>query len=269
MPEGDTVRKLAAVLAPALQGRALHGVRVWGRDYPELRGSPVQGVLSKGKHLYFELGEGLCLRSHLGLYGSWHRYRQGQPWLKPERQAALVLEADGWVYVCFNAREVELLSVSGFELRDQRGRLGPDLTREIPGAEALRARALALLPPEAPLVDLLLDQRVACGIGNVYKSELLFLRRYPPLRPLRELSPGELGDLYGTAARLLRRNLGGGPRVTREVPDGRGSLWVYGRAGRPCLICGTPLRQERLGRIPRSTYWCPVCQGPSPHPEPG
>ena len=165
-----------------------------------------------------------------------------------------------WVYVCFNAREVALTRSLGFESADQRRRLGPDLTRGMPEAGVLRARAMALSPPDTPLVDLLLDQRVACGIGNVYKSEVLFIHRRPPLQPLGEQSLRDFADLYGTATRLLGRNLGGGPRITREIPDGRGPLWVYGRAGLPCLVCGTPVRRERLGRNPRSTYWCLTCQ---------
>jgi endonuclease VIII len=171
---------------------------------------------------------------------------------------------EDWVYVCFNAKDVELMRSAGFESRDQRRRLGPDLTREAPEAERIRGRALALNPPDLPLVDLLLDQRIACGIGNVYKSEVLFLTRRPPLLHLEALSPQDFADLYGTAARLLRRNLAGGPRITREIPDGRGPLWVYGRAGLRCLVCETPVRRERLGRNPRSTYWCPGCQRSKP-----
>jgi endonuclease-8 len=263
MPEGDTVHILAEYLGSALGGGLLTRAHVRGQVWRGLCGRRIQGVCSKGKHLYLELDGGLCLRSHLGLYGSWHRYRLGEPWRKPERQAALVLELEDWVYVCFNAREVELVRSTGFESQDQRRRLGPDLTRENPEAELIRGRALSLNAPDTPVVDLLLDQRVACGIGNVYKSEVLFLTRRPPLLTLETLSLGDFADLYGTAARLLRRNLAGGPRITREIPDGRGPLWVYGRAGLPCLVCATPLRRERLGRNPRSTYWCPVCQGPA------
>lgn len=263
MPEGDTVHCLADLLGSALVGAVLTRGQIRGRVSPSLVGRRIQGVRSKGKHLYLDLEGGLCLRSHLGLYGSWHRYRPLEPWQRPERQAALVLEVEGWVYVCFNAKEVELTRSLGFESQDQRRRLGPDLTREPLDAHEIWQRALAFNPPDSPLVDLLLDQRVACGIGNVYKSEVLFLTRRSPLLALKDLSPQDVADLYETAAGLLRRNLGGGPRVTRDTPDGRGPLWVYGRAGLPCLSCGTPLRRDRLGRHSRSTYWCPACQGPS------
>jgi endonuclease-8 len=202
----------------------------------------------------------MCLRSHLGLYGSWHRYRPDEPWLKPARQASLVLRTAERVFVCFNAREVELLRADGFRARDRHSRLGPDLIREDPDPDALRRRALELLSGETPLVDLLLDQRVASGIGNVYKSEVLFLSRRSPLLRIADLANGDWSDLYGTAARLLRANLSGGPRVTRDIQDGRGRLWVYGRAGLGCFACGRAIVRERIGRNPRSTYWCPSCQ---------
>jgi endonuclease VIII len=266
MPEGDTVHTLARALAPDLCGRILDGVAVRGRDLAGLAGRAVLAVESQGKHLFVALDHGMCLRSHLGLYGTWHRYRPGEPWLKPARQASLVLRTPERVFVCFNAREVELLRTDGFLARDRHNRLGPDLTREDTDPERLRRRASELLSSETPVVDLLLDQRVASGIGNVYKSEVLFLTRRSPLLRMVDLATGDWSDLYGTAARLLRANLGGGPRITRDIQGGRGRLWVYGRAGLGCFKCGGAILRERIGRNPRSTYWCPVCQAGRPAP---
>ena len=115
------------------------------------------------------------------------------------------------------------------------------------------------MPPEAPLVDVLLDQRIASGIGNVYKSELLFLAGWSPQRRLGETSDEELAGLYAEAARLLAINARGGSRATREG----GGLWVYKRAGRPCRRCSSSIRYERAGRDRRGTYSCPVCQPPA------
>jgi endonuclease VIII len=263
MPGGDTVHRLATLLAPELCGRALESVAVRGRALAGLAGLSVLSIRSEGKHLFVDLDDGSSLRSHLGLYGAWHRYRPDEPWLKPERQASLVLRTEGRVHVCFNAREVELLRTQGFRNLDLQRRLGPDLTRESPAPELLCLRAQGLLPPETLVVDLLLDQRVACGIGNVCKSEVLFLTCRSPRLQLADLGHDDWSDLYGTAARLLQSNLAGGPRATREVPDRQGPLWVYRRAGLPCLRCGAMVRRERLGRDPRSTYWCEVCQAVS------
>jgi len=221
----------------------------------------VETVQAHGKHLYLHLTDGRVLRSHLGLYGSWHRYKCGERWRKPRRQATIRLETDDWDYVCFNAKHVEWLQADGFRLADQRARLGADLISEPQApAEALK-RARRLLAPSAPLVDLLLDQRIAAGIGNVYKSEVLFLESCWPLLPVEALSDDGLTRLFQRAADLLAANLGGGPRTTRMARDRRGQLWVYGRREQSCLRCGKgSIRRALLGKAPRSTYWCPCCQ---------
>ncbi|WP_373509451.1 DNA-formamidopyrimidine glycosylase family protein [Thiocapsa sp.] len=260
MPEGDTIHKLATFLSEALVGRRLDGARLRGRAIATLAQDSVLRLTSKGKHLFIDFEGGASLRVHLGMYGSWHRYPVGQTWLKPARRATLVLSVAGQEYVCFNAKEIELLDTCGLRRRDQADRLGPDLSRDAPAIESLLQRARDLLSPATELVDLLLDQRVASGIGNVYKSEILFLERCEPRARFGDISEETFAALYRTAARLLLSNLGGGPRITRTADDGRGILWVYGRAGQPCFRCGTSLVRERLGRHARSTYWCPGCQ---------
>jgi len=221
-------------------------------------------VVAQGKHLFIELDDGRLLRSHLGLYGSWHHYAPGESWRKPARQAAIELETDDAVYVCFNAREVELLRGGSVRERIVRTRLGPDLTSADPALDLLPARAREFLESDTLVADVLLDQRVACGIGNVYKSEVLFLERVDPLAPLGDVEDEALDRLYATAHELLRRNLGGGPRTTRFERDGAGRLWVYGRSGLPCLRCGTAIAHAPLGRAMRATFWCPDCQSKNP-----
>jgi endonuclease-8 len=260
MPEGDTIHKLATFLSGALVDQRLDGARLQGRALPALARDRVLRVTSKGKHLFIDFEGGASLRVHLGMYGSWHRYPLGQTWQKPAHRATLVLSAAGQDYVCFNAKEVEILDTCGLRRRDRTDRLGPDLSRDAPAVESLLRRARDLLSPATELVDLLLDQRVASGIGNVYKSEVLFLEHCEPRTRLGDISEETFAALYRTAERLLLSNLGGGPRVTRTADDGRGILWVYGRAGQPCLRCGTSLVRERLGKHARSTYWCPGCQ---------
>ena len=150
--------------------------------------------------------------------------------------------------VCFNAREVELLSERGIR---ERSPLDPG---------KVVARERARVPAETPLVDLLLDQTVAAGIGNVCESEVLFLRGQPPLRRLRDLGDDPLAGLFDRAGDPLRRNLGRARRTTRFVAGTSSALWVYGREGRPCLRFATPVEDGRLGRHLRPTYWCPLCQ---------
>lgn len=260
MPEGDTIHKLATFLSGALVGQRLDGARLQGRAIAALAQVHVLRVTSKGKHLFIDVEGGASLRVHLGMYGSWHRYPIGQTWQKPARRATLVLSVSGQDYVCFNAKEVEILDTHGLRRRDRTDRLGPDLSRDAPTAESLLDRARTLSSPETELVDLLLDQRIASGIGNVYKSEVLFLERCAPRARFGDISDETFAALYRTAERLLLNNLGGGPRITRTADDGRGILWVYGRAEKPCFRCGTSLLRERLGQHARSTYWCPACQ---------
>jgi endonuclease-8 len=265
MPEGDTITKLGRFLQDALVGQAVQRVRLHPA-FGESRGpARIEAVSTLGKHLYLAFDHGWVLRSHLGLYGSWHRYRVGEPWRRPRRQLSILVETAEWSFVCFNAKEAQWLKRAGFALADQQQRLGPDLISEPLDASVLLERARGWLAPSTLLVDVLLDQRLAAGIGNVYKSEVLFLEGCCPQARLAELSDEGLFGLYRRAAELLRQNLGGGARRTRFARDGLGSLWVYGRLGRPCFRCRTPISRAIIGARPRSTYWCESCQRAAPN----
>jgi endonuclease-8 len=261
MPEGDTIHKIANFLAPVLTGqevRSLSLARPAGNR--PMTGRRIREVAARGKHLYIVFDNELALRSHLGMYGAWHHYPPGVEWRKPASQASVVLETPERIYVCFNARDVEWVRTPSVRQRLLDMRLGPDLTAGEVTLDRLPGRARALLEPDAPLVDVLLDQRVASGIGNVYKSELLFIQRLAPLQLLGTTSDEVLMATYGLASELLRANLGGGKRVTRFEPDGAGRLWVYRRSGLACLRCEESIHYARLGRHHRGTYWCRACQ---------
>lgn len=280
MPEGDTIFKIAAYLRRHLEGANLVGGRVTGYPEWELEGRRVTHVECQGKHLWLTLDDDHSLRTHLGLWGTWHHYGRDESWRKPRARATVELRTRGSVFVCFNSRDVERVRTGGLRDRARRARLGPDLIQhDDRNADAI-ARARDLLAPEAPLIDVLLDQRVAAGIGNVYKSEVLFLEGESPFRPLGETPDAILDRLFATATRLLRANVGPGARVTRGAdPASEGDaaadagghpppagtahdehLWVYGRTGLACGRCDTPIAFARRGRDWRDTYWCPRCQ---------
>jgi endonuclease-8 len=259
MPEGDTLHKLAGYLRPRLEGRTLDAGHARTDREVDLGGRAIKEVRAQGKHLLLALHDGHLLRSHLGMRGSWHHYRHDEAWRRPSREAAVVLVTGDDVYVCFNPKEVELLRDRGVRARLLATRLGPDLAGPDVDLEAALRRARDILEPETPIVDVLLDQRLASGIGNVYKSEVLFLERVHPLTRLEGLGAAGLRSLYDRASRLLKANLGGGPRVTR--PGNEDHLWVYGRKARPCYVCATPIRFAQMGRDRRGTYWCECCQG--------
>lgn len=263
MPEGDTVHKLAAYLREHLVGRRLEAARARGQRLA-LDGQVVMAAEAQGKHLLLRLDGGAVLRTHLGMYGSWHRYRADSPAPRVRGRVSIALTASAppmaEVFACYNAKEVELLPAGSGRERGLAAHLGDDLLGPDPDLGRVVARARQLLAPDTLLVDVLLDQRVAAGIGNVYKSELLFLAGLAPVTTLGQVDDGRLQTIYADARRWLSANLGGGARTTRTTADGAGRLWVYNRAGRPCHRCRTPIASARLGARPRGTWWCPACQ---------
>ena len=120
--------------------------------------------------------------------------------------------------------------------------------------------------------EALLDQRALAGIGNVYRSEVLWIDRVSPFATVGDLDDEALARLVATGRRLLVANVAdrtphrGPERMTTAGDRGApGPLYVYRRTGRPCRRCGTPIARAQLGRdLPRSVYWCPACQGAKP-----
>ena len=265
MPEGDTIFRTADVLRAALLGRRVTAARAQARpglrrvpDLSRVIGATVGSVEPRGKHLLIGFDNGLTMRSHLRMTGSWHRYRPGEPWRRPLRQATAILETAESVVVAFNTPVVELLTDADLRRSRSLTTLGPDLlSADFDADEALRR--LRERDAEA-LANALLDQRAVAGIGNVYKSEVAFLEGLDPWAPVAVFSDPELRAALRTARRLLALNTGGGARVTTGTTLRGHSLWVYGRVGRPCRRCGTRIEVARQGALARLTYWCPHCQ---------
>jgi endonuclease VIII len=265
MPEGDTIARTADVLRAALVGRTITLARSQSqpgmRRVPDLSGlvdRAVTAVEARGKHLLIAFEGGYTLRTHMRMTGSWHRYRPGERWHRPRASASVILETPESVAVAFSAPVVELLTDAELRRSAALGRLGPDLlAAEFDPAEGLsRLRAL----DATALGDALLDQWAVAGMGNVYKSEVPFLERLDPWARVSSFTDEELRGALETARRLLRANTRGGARVTTGSRARGEELWVYGRAGRPCRRCGTPVRSARQGELARLTYWCPRCQ---------
>jgi endonuclease-8 len=261
MPEGDTLYRTAVALRPALEGRPISTVQVRDRQLePErLAGATISRVEVRGKHLLMHLAGGGAVHSHLGMTGSWHIYRRGEAWRKPTRYAALVLAVGELDVICFSPQLLELLSADQLRQHPRLRRLGPDLlAAEFDVSAAVsRFRARDALP----LGQAVMDQAIVCGIGNVYKSDVLFLMGFDPFAPVARFSDAELAALLDRARRLMRRNLSGAPRQTRFRGDG-GRLWVYGRSGEACYKCGSIIQLRRQGEAGRTTCWCPACQPP-------
>lgn len=265
MPEGDTIFRTAEVLRAALLGRRITAARAQPQaglrsvpDLSRLIGATVASVEARGKHLLIGFDNGLTVRTHLRMTGSWHRYRPGQSWRRPLRQASAILETAESVAVAFNTPVVELLTDADLRRSHALTTLGPDLlSRSFDADEALR-RLRERSSEELGIA--LLDQRTVAGIGNVYKSEVAFLAGLDPWAPVSSFEDAELLGALRIARRLLQANTRGAARVTTGSPVRGEGLWVYGRAGRGCRRCGTPIRVRRQGELARLTYWCPRCQ---------
>lgn len=264
MPEGDTLYRIATRLKPVLCGetivdawawRALRGPQV---DASSLVGRRVESVEAIGKHLLIALDDRRVVHSHLGMTGSWHVYAPGNPWRKPERRAALVLMTDSWVVVNFTPKLLEVVSQSRLRGDALFHRLGPDLMLDhVSLAEVIRRMRSH---GSAPIGVAVMNQSIAAGIGNVYKSESLFLAQLNPWSAVSEFDDGRLTEYLTLVQALMRKNRGTGVRRTRFAGEGP-RLWVYGRRNAPCLKCGDLIQTRSQGDLARTTYYCPRCQG--------
>lgn len=328
MPEGDTIHKVAARLAPALEGATLvRFATARGAGAAPRPGTTITRVEAQGKYLIVRFADGHLLQTHLRMTGRWDLYRTGERRRRPAHLARAVIEVDGYVAVCSSAPVVRVIRVApdershdhpgerpqpdpseaptntwnwidaasvaasangaadavapppgdGLALhRDQRfatlGHLGPDLCVVGADLDGAVRRMATFASPDDEIADVLLDQRIAAGIGNVYKSEVLWRCELHPLTPLGRVDDAMRRRLLETAAAQLQANLSTRRRTTVAGPPG--SLAVYGRSRRGCRRCGAAIRSMRSGRDRRSTYWCPRCQpapalAPPPPPPPG
>jgi endonuclease-8 len=260
MPEGDTLHRTAAGLAPHLVGRAVTAARTrpGGPQIGRIVGATITGVEALGKNLLIRFDNGLEVRTHLRMNGSWHRYRPGERWRRPPSRARLVIEVPGAVAVCFDAPVIELFEARAETLHPTLARLGPDLLAPDYGPDhAAEARRRLRDPARASMTisAALLDQRALAGIGNIWRNETLFAERVDPWARVGDLDDAMLDRLIDTAQRLLAASAG-------VAPD-RAPTRVYRRSGRPCPRCGTIIRSAPPDTaIPRTTYWCPRCQAP-------
>jgi endonuclease-8 len=273
MPEGDTIHRAAETLHRALAGKVvmrfesvLPALTRVHEDTP-LTGRTVEEVRARGKHLLLRFSGGHVLRTHMRMNGSWHIYRPGERWQRARRDMRIVIATADYEAVAFNVPVAELLTERTLFRHPELRALGPDLLEDdFDRREAGRRLAAKA---SVPIADALLNQQVMAGIGNVYKSEVLFACGVNPFMVVGQLSETQIDRLIDTARQYLRVNASGrlapmttytGYRRTTRRDDPGERLWVYGRARRPCRRCGAPIRVRRHGPAARLTYWCPRCQ---------
>ena len=290
MPEGDTIFRAARTLHRALAGHEVVGfesvfpalTRVH-EDAP-ITGRRVEAVSAAGKHILIrfspldiarsdrspvERSGDLVLRTHMRMNGSWHIYRRGEAWRRPRRDRRIVVATADFEAVGFNVPVAEFLDSRKLARQDDLRLMGPDLLGEtFDAGEALRRFRAR---PELAIADALLNQRIVAGAGNVYKSEVLFLCGVHPFARVADIADERLLAMLAMARKHLQANVidataaivtyRGYRRTTRRA-DPAERLYVYGRAGKPCRQCGTPIVIQAQGPHARLTYWCPTCQPP-------
>jgi len=274
MPEGDTIFRAARTLNRALAGKpvvrfetVLAQLARVDDDSP-IAGRTVERVRSVGKHLVVEFSGDLVLRTHMRMNGSWHVYRPGERWQRPRSAMRVVVETAEFQAVAFDVPVAEFRTARALARDPAVAQLGPDVLDPAfdEGEAVRRLRERGTLG----IGDALLDQRALAGIGNVFKSEVCFAERVHPFTPVAALEDDVLLRLVRTARRFLGMNVlessgagmvtVGGPRRTTHRGDLSARLAVYGRAGKPCRVCGERIVVERRGLDARSTYFCPRCQ---------
>ena len=258
MAEGDTVFAVASRMHQALAGRVLTrtDLRVPRFATADLSGQIVREVVPRGKHLLVRTDGDVSIHSHLGMDGAWRLYEPGERWRGRAFEVRCVLETEDRIAVGHRLRRLDVIRTSAE--RRLLEHLGPDVLG--PDWDAAEATRRLTARPEREIGDAIIDQSVMAGPGNVYRSEVCFLAGVDPRTEVGRLdAPGGLVDLTKT---LMERNRGGGRRVTTDDPRPGHDLWVYGRRGRPCRRCGTPIRSFMQGAAgdERVVYACPRCQ---------
>jgi endonuclease-8 len=256
MPEGDVVWNTAQRLHAALAGRMLtrSDFRVPRYATVSLAGQTVTEAVSRGKHLLIRTDRGLTVHTHLKMEGAWRIQPAGS--FRDSHRLRLLLANAEWLAAGYQLGITEVLQT----LREEQviGHLGPDLLG--PDWDAAAAAERLARSPGRPIGEALLDQRNLAGLGTVYLAETLFLRGVDPSRPVGSVE--DLDALVDLGHRLLDANKERlGHVTTGDARPGR-ETWVYGRAGRPCRRCGTPVRKGEQGPPgqERLRFWCPSCQ---------
>lgn len=266
MPEGDTIHRVARTLHAALAGRR---VTRFETVFPQLArvdadaplaGRVIESVEAEGKNLLMHFSGDLHLRTHMLMNGTWHIYRRGERWRKRRADMRIVIETDEWIAVGFTIPIAEFHDAHSLARQEDLRRIGPDFIADDFDLDEARRRIRARADEE--IADVLLNQRVVAGIGNEYKSEVLFVTRVSPFARVRDLGDDDIDRILRTARKLMRANVEkrSAARITTFSLDPRQQQYVFGRGRQPCRRCGTPIAYRKQGPNARGTYWCPKCQ---------
>lgn len=259
MPEGDTLARARLRLEPILGGQPL--TEFWARKLRGVRprmGHRIEAVRTHGKHLLIDFDDGLTLDTHLGMGGSWRAHPSGSEIDRSLRNPRLRvrISTPAGNALCFGAPTIQTYARSA-SVTPLSG-LGPDLMITEPDYDEIVSRARRHGAPDEVLAETLLEQGVAAGIGNIYRSETLFVAGLHPETPTSSVTDEELRRVFELASKLMRANART-ERQRRSTAPGA-DTFVYERWRKPCRRCSTPIERSYETRDGRSTYWCPTCQ---------
>lgn len=267
MPEGHILHRLAQLHQRQYVGKTVRVTSPQGRFAAEASIVDNRTMLrseAHGKHLLQVFGPDATVHVHLGLYGAFEEHQL--PESMPTGQVRMRLVGPSHFTDLRGPTKCELLTEE--QVAALHARLGPDPLRSDADPERVWSR---LSRSRAPIALVLVDQSVMSGVGNAYRAELLFRHQVPPMREARRIDHGLWSELWADLVALMRTGQHSG-RIDTVRPEhepaamGRpprddrhgGEVYVYRRAGLPCLVCGTPVATAELAG--RNLYWCPFCQ---------
>lgn len=275
MPEGDTIFRTARALDRALIGKPITGFRStypllsrFNDDTP-IAGQTVERVEPRGKWLLIHFSGGATLATHLLMNGSWHIYRHGERWQQPRFNMRIVIENSDYIAVGFSVPVAHMHTAQSLARDTRIPRPETDVLSA--GFDASTAAQCLLAHSSEEVADVLLHQEVLAGVGNVFKSEICFVTGVNPFCKVAALNCEQAASLIAAAQKLIAANVledsgdtivtyGGRKRRTTHESEIGESLWVYGRRGEPCRLCGDRIRMRMQGPDARVTFWCQSCQ---------
>lgn len=263
MPEGDSLHKLARRLQEPLFESVIEAAR--SREQGELRqpvGETVTSIRAMGKNLLIELSGGWTFRVHLGIAGRCRVFERGERQRRLGTTVTMVIATARHEIVFFKAPQVRLMRTAHVRAEPGLRRLGQDLLGDEVDFDWVVARLRKPRRARLPIGEVLMDQRVAAGIGNVFKCEVMFLAHVDPWARVQSLEDDVLRRMYEQSRDLMQQSVANGVRITvpAELRKRGERNWVYGRTGARCFRCGTTIESKRQGDQARMTYWCPGCQ---------
>jgi endonuclease VIII len=248
MPEGDTLHRAARRLAPLVGDRleveVPHPRAQAALAAVDLDGRRLESVEAIGKNLILRFEGRVVLRSHLRMSGRWSLRPRGEP-----------RTGRPWLVLRGARSEAVLWGGPVLELHTRAlARLGPDILARPPAIDAMLERMRGA-DGERWLGEILQDQSIVAGIGNMWMAESLWHARISPWLRLHGVPENERRHVLETAASLMRASVDAVREPRKQV---------YGRAGRPCPSCRTAIRSRGQGDGNRTVYWCPACQVATP-----